>query len=125
MKNFVTVAAAATLMAPGAAMAEEADFLVATGADLAALCSAAPADADYAAAIHMCQGFIVGVDQFHTAVMQDEAGAGIYCLPPAGAPSRDEAAASFAAWVAETPRAGDLRAVEALVRWAAAVYPCK
>lgn len=126
MKRYMPVAAVALLLSAGGALAaEQDDFRISTGGDLAALCAAAPGSADYAASIHMCQGFIVGVNQFHEAWMRAEGGAGVYCLPAAGAPTRDKAASAFATWAAGAPDAAALPAVEALMRWAAAAYPCK
>ncbi|MEX2519524.1 MAG: Rap1a/Tai family immunity protein [Paracoccaceae bacterium] len=126
MKTIMAAASAAALLsAQGASAAGRDDFLISTGADLAALCAAAPADADYAASVHMCQGFIVGVNQMHTAMSAAAGAPGVYCLPAAGAPTRDEAVAAFTAWMAVAPEVAALPAVESLVRWAAATYPCK
>ncbi|QIE55748.1 hypothetical protein G5B40_09975 [Pikeienuella piscinae] len=128
MKRTMPVAAVALLLSAGAVSAVEQDnFMVSTGADLAALCAVTPSHADYAASIHMCEGYIVGVNQFHEAWMRAKGGTGIYCLADAdaGAPTRDEVASNFAAWVAGDDDAAAAPAVEALMRWAAFTYPCK
>lgn len=124
MKTFAAIALSALLAAPGAASALEiSHFQVNKAADLVALCSAQPADQDYEAAIHMCQGFITAVDQFHTAMTMDDPSKGLYCLSGTP-PTRNEAMSRFSAWVEATPGAGDRSAVDALVSWAATVYPC-
>lgn len=124
MKTFAAIALSALIAAPGAASAVEiSNFQVNKAADLVALCNAQPADQDYEAAIHMCQGFITAVDRFHAEMTANDPSKGLYCLPP-NPPTRNDAMSRFAAWVAATPGAGDRSAVDALVTWAASVYPC-
>ena len=61
-RAFATAAAAVMGFAAASSLAvEEQAFLVDTTADLARLCGAAPESPFYAAAIHMCQGYILGV----------------------------------------------------------------
>lgn len=124
MKNCLTAAAAIALSAGAAMAASDADFRVTTGGSLATLCGAGADSPNYVAAIHMCQGYFSGVDQFHTA-MTGSGGSPIYCLPATGGPSRDQAAAAFVAWVNSDPAAASMPAVEALAQWAATTYPCK
>lgn len=123
MKKYLTAAAAIALSAGAAMAASDADFTVTTGGSLAMLCGAGADSPNYVAAIHMCQGYLSGVDQFHSA-MTGAGGAPIYCIPATGAPSRDQAAAAFVAWVNSDPNAASMPAVEALVQWAAKSYPC-
>lgn len=126
MKIFMAAASAAVLFSAwGASAVGRDDFLISTGEDLAKLCAVAPGEADYAAAIHMCQGYIVGVNQLHTAMTEAAGAQGVYCLPKTGAPTRDEVVAGFTGWIASSPDAAQLPAVEALARWAATTYPCK
>jgi hypothetical protein len=103
---------------------EDEDFLVQTAGDLAVLCAAEPEETRYAAAIHMCHGFLVGVHQYHAALHADGS-QGIYCVPETNPPTRNEAAEGFAAWVMQTPDVAGLPAVEGLVRWAAFSFPCQ
>lgn len=120
--------AAAALAAGFASMsalaADESAFLIQTGADLGRLCGAAPDHPNNVAAIHMCQGYIIGVNHFHAALASamDEP---IYCV--AGVepqPTRDTAAAGFAAWVRANPAEGERPPLDALLAWAAVTYPC-
>lgn len=124
MKKHMLLAVAAFAMSAGAASAaSNDDFRITTGASLAMLCSVEQGAPNYVAAIHMCQGYISGVDQLHSAMN----GAGvspIYCVPETAAPNRDQAMTSFAAWIRSDPDAAALPAVEALLTWAANNYPC-
>ena len=115
--------AAALLFAAPAAADENNAFLLDTAGDLAQLCAAHPADPNYAAAIHMCQGYLIGLHHMHMAVA-NAVGSSIYCLPPDAQPSRDEASAAFAAWVEASPENAGLEALDAVLIWASTTYPC-
>lgn len=100
-------------------------FIIDTAGDLGALCAATPGGPNFGPAIHMCHGYLVGVHHFHTALAahyeQD-----IYCVEAAEPlPTRDQVAAAFAEWVATTPGASEKEALDAVLEWAAAVYPCQ
>lgn len=120
MKRLLVLAALAAAAAAPSQAAQEADFRLETAGNLAALC-AAPDDL---AAIHMCQGYLVGVNQMHDAV-----GAAldkrVYCLPDDGSVSRNTAARDFAAWIAATPAAAGMSAHDGLLEWARNTYPCQ
>jgi hypothetical protein len=117
---------AALLAAPAftAAATEERDFVLDTAGDLADLC-ATPTDSPlYMAAIHMCQGYLMGVHHFHTALAA-ELGEDIYCPPPAAqAQSRNEITGAFVDWVAAHRDIRSREALDGLLSWAAAAYPC-
>jgi hypothetical protein len=118
-------AVGAALLGSGAIAVEESRFLVDDAADLAALCGASPSDPNYAAAIQMCQGYMLGVHHFHTAWAQ-QTNEDIYCLPaPPDAPSRNAIMAGFSVWAAETPGAGDMEALTGLMTWASQTFPCE
>ena len=112
--------AAALLLAGPAVAAEEEDYLLKTAGNLAALCGA-PTDVS---AIHMCHGFLVGVNRVFEAVGQG-LGDPLYCLPTDGSASRDTIARDFAAWVAATPDAASMSPSDGLLRWVRATYPCR
>jgi|AACY02.2.fsa_nt_gi hypothetical protein len=117
---------AALLAAPaiGASATEESDFVLDTTGDLADLCATAPESPLYTAAIHMCQGYLMGVHHFHTALAA-ELGDDIYCPPPAAqAQSRNEITGAFVDWVAANPDIRSREALDGLLNWAAAAYPC-
>ncbi|MEM6904555.1 MAG: Rap1a/Tai family immunity protein [Pseudomonadota bacterium] len=101
------------------AAAEDIHYQIANAGDLAWLC-ARPSDPS---AIHMCQGFLVGVHRMHLAVAE-AMGNKLYCPPGDGSVTRDSVSADFAAWVGETAGAPGMAAHEALLTWAQATYPC-
>lgn len=125
---FPSLLAAAALLAAGAPQlawaAEDDDFLIATASDLATLCSVPPEHPRHGAAVHMCHGYMIGAHHLHQAAIAPTETGGFYCVPEDSRPSRDAVVAEFVAWTAETPGAGDLPAIEGLIRWANVTYPC-
>lgn len=119
---FLALAIAGT--AGAALAAEDETFKIDTAAELAALCASAPEHRNHAAAIHMCHGYLVGVHHMHTA-MAGPMGGGVYCFPTEGAPSRNEVADAFAAWLADHPGMAGREAIEAALTFAAETYPCE
>ncbi|MEM8791788.1 MAG: Rap1a/Tai family immunity protein [Pseudomonadota bacterium] len=109
---------------PGHA-AEEKNFMVDTTGDLAALCGVGPENANYSAAIHMCQGYLLGVHHFHEALaaeLEDD----IYCTDTRNPrPSRNEIVAEFVNWVDANPTVAASEALDGLLQWAAVSFPCK
>lgn len=115
---------AALMAASPAAAVDEGDFVIDTAGDLADLCAAAPDSPLHAAAVHMCQGYLLGVHHFHTA-LAIELGNDIYCPPPPEqTQTRNEVTAAFVAWVAANPQVRGGEALDGLLAWAAAAYPC-
>jgi len=108
----------------GAFAVSRGDFAIKTARQLAELCSADPKDSDYIAAIHFCEGFLVGAYGYHLATLQGPDTRKVICLPDP-MPSRDRAAADFSAWVASNPDDSGLDPVEAQFRWLVATWPCK
>jgi hypothetical protein len=70
-----------------------------------------------------CRGFLVGVGQYHGEVTRPGGRAPIFCLPDP-APTLEAAQAGFVAWAAANPQSAGEKAVDGLLRWAAATYPC-
>jgi len=106
--------------------ADEEDFIIDTTGDLAALCGAQPGTANYVAAIHMCQGYMIGVHHFHEALAA-EIDEDVYCEPEpnsADAPARDQVTAMFVDWVAANPSVASTEALDGFLRWANATFPC-
>lgn len=118
------LAAALLLTGQTAAAGEPEHFAVDTAADLARLCGTAQTHPNYNAAIHFCHGYLVGVHHFQVALssqMDDR----LYCVEDrTPLPTRDTAAADYAAWVAANPQVGEQEALDALVLWAMTTYPC-
>jgi hypothetical protein len=90
---------------------------------LAALCGARGTDAESTTAAGYCRGFLVGVGQYHVEISRPGGIRPAFCLPEA-APTLEVAQASFVAWAAAHPQHRDDKAVDGLLRWAAATYPC-
>lgn len=121
----VGYAASFALLGGGASQAaDESAFMLDTTGDLVTLCAAQPGDPNYAAAVHMCQGYLLGVHHFHTALAH-EVDEDIYCVDPNKTPpSRDEVVAAFVAWSQAHPELADKEALEGLLTWAGAAFPC-
>jgi len=110
------LASAAAL--PAAAQAPERGITTAT---LAQACASTGSDAAGATAVGFCRGFITGAGQYHREISAHRAP--IFCLPTPS-PSFEAAQSSFIAWAAANAQYGDAPALDGLLRWAAATYPC-
>ena len=126
--------AAATVMFAGAAQAQgdaqragiapPAGFAQGSVAHLAALCTATPDNPDQAEARGLCRGFLIGVGQYHAALHPVGAGPPpVFCLPDPR-PTLAQISAGFAAWASANQQYAAERAVDGVVRWARATYPC-
>lgn len=94
-----------------------------TTRNLASLCAAPLTEEVGHAAQAFCRGVIVGTGQYHTEISRPGGRPAIFCLPTP-TPTLEAAQASFVAFVAREPgRDGEL-AVNGVLRWAAATYPC-
>ncbi len=110
-------------LSPAAWAASEDQFHVRTTGDYVALCTAAPDQPNYVAAIHFCQGFASGAYQYYSSLAGKSPDDRFVCLsnPP---PSRDQALAAFVAWVRANPSAQNDPPVESIFRYLAQTYPC-
>ena len=128
MKALVTallsVSMTASAFTTSALAIEKDDFDAKTALQLANLCRAQPADPNYVAAIHFCEGFMVGAYRYHQATLDGPSTREVICLPEA-APSRDGAAAKFVAWLDGHPQYREDDAVEAQFKWLTDTWPCK
>ncbi len=94
-----------------------------TAASLAAACGVVEGDPVYAEASGYCRGFLTGAGQYHVEISRSGGAPALFCLSDP-APSLDQVAASFAAWVKANPQYGEDKAVDGLMRWATTTYPC-
>jgi Ssp1 endopeptidase immunity protein Rap1a len=108
---------------PASAIGGE-EFLLRSGADLVALCSAPTADPLYTAAVHMCHGFGAGTYQTIVALTRHEKLEPVLCSPDPP-PSRNETVARFLEWAKRNPQRLTEPAVEALGRFFLAEFPCR
>ena len=115
----------ATLLSPVAAAAAvtEDDILVRTTADIIDLCSATPSETLYTAAVHFCQGYLVGAFQYHL-----EASAALgrrkLCLA-APAPTRNEGVQMFIAWTRQNPQFWSGHPVDTMIRFVETKWACR
>lgn len=132
MRIFVTTAALLGL-ASGAALAQgmtgtaaaEPVTQVSTVADLAAICDPAASSPLRLESIAYCQGFITAAGQYHAAL--NPAGSAVsrplYCVPTP-APTVAETGLGFAAWARQNPQHNAEPAIDGLLRYAQASFPC-
>ncbi|MEM6933765.1 MAG: Rap1a/Tai family immunity protein [Pseudomonadota bacterium] len=98
---------------------EDTNYLLKTAGDLAALCGA-PSDPS---AIHMCQGFMVGVHRMQLEIAE-ATGTQLYCIPQDGSVTRDSISADLSAWIASDAKLVGMKPAEAVITWAKTVHPC-
>jgi hypothetical protein len=123
MKRILAAAAlCGALLAPNA-QAQEA-VGAETAAQLAALCTASTNDLRGHVAVAYCHGFFAGAGQYHASLYPPGRRSDPRFCVPNPPPTVGAAAASFAAWVGANPQHAGERAVDAMLRWARATYPC-
>jgi Rap1a immunity proteins len=128
-RHLIPIAAMATvavgLSSARAAPVTRDDFLVATTANLVALCSAAETDPLYTPARNFCQGFTVGT---YRAISAEEAASRsrrkLFCVPANG-PTRDQAIADFVKWASGRPKTLASSPSDGVVEFLAAQFPCR
>jgi hypothetical protein len=105
-----------------ASVAEE-DFRLDTFKDLVTLCGVAANDPNASAAIHMCHGYVTGLVHFHELVGRALEGT-VYCLAEDKRPARDDAIGMLVNWSRDHPEYNSEEAIDGVLRWLAAKYPC-
>ncbi|MDO9503063.1 Rap1a/Tai family immunity protein [Falsiroseomonas sp.] len=76
-----------------------------------------------AAAVAYCRGFLVGAGQYHEASTARGGLTPIFCLGEA-TPTVEQAQIAFVAWARANPQHAGERAIDGVMRWAAAAFPC-
>ncbi|MBX9698685.1 MAG: hypothetical protein K2X74_04570 [Acetobacteraceae bacterium] len=95
-----------------------------TVSELAAVCAIGPDSPEHTAASFFCRGFLAGVGQYHAAMHPIGRGRPpIFCVPDPP-PTLRAAAGGFVAWAAANPQHAGEAAVDGLMRYAAATWPC-
>lgn len=95
-----------------------------TANDLAAICDPAWSGVPRLEAIAYCQGFLTGFGQYHALLYpQDGPARPLFCVPVPG-PTVAQSGLAFATWARENPRYGNEPALDGLLRWAQASFPC-
>jgi hypothetical protein len=109
----------------GAAATTE-HFKVPTAQDLAELCSVSQDDPLRVAAIHFCEGYLVGAYHYYRSLVVGSGGKikPFVCFPNPE-PTRDEVVQQFVGWLRINPRYQSEMPVNALFKFAAETWPCK
>ena len=97
------------------------NFLLRNTADLVSLCNAQPSDPNRIAAIHFCQGFVLGIrhyDDISQNALQDK----LYCQEQRV--TRDQGMAMYVKWHLAHPEFQGESPLDGVVRWAMATWPC-
>jgi hypothetical protein len=95
-----------------------------TAQDLVNVCAVADDDPNVEGARAFCYGFLSGTASYHASINAGKKAKPLYCLPEAGV-SRAEGARLFVAWGRANPKYLGEAPVDALMRFAAATWPCK
>lgn len=97
------------------------NFLLRNTADLVSLCNAQPNDPNRIAAIHFCQGFILGIrhyDDVSEATLQSS----LYCHKERS--TRNEVVALYVKYHLDNPQYQSEPAIDGVIRAAMATWPC-
>jgi hypothetical protein len=100
----------------------EEDFVSKTTGALASLCSAAPTDKLYTAAVNFCHGFGAGAYGMMAAAQQADPKLNLFCTPPDL--TRNEAVAAIVSWAGGRPERAALPAIDGIAAFLTETYPC-
>lgn len=114
------------LLSTGSANANvtEEDFIAMKTQNIINLCTASPEDVHYQAAIHFCQGYVVGAFHFYAAQAANRPELKLVCYPEPK-PSRNDAIGMFVAWAKQHPEFMNELPVETEFRFLTEKWPCK
>ena len=117
--------AAMAQMTPMAPAGGGAVTQVSTVSDLAAICDPATSNPLRLESIAYCQGFLTAAGQYHAALhpAASQVSQPLFCIPTP-APTVAESGLAFAAWTRQNPQHNAEPAIDGLLRWAQATYPC-
>jgi len=116
--------AVALLIPTLAAAADQEDFVVDSTDDLIGLCTTAPSDPLYSAAVHFCHGYLVGAYDYYAAANSGPEGQRLVCFPDPP-PSRNDAVAMFVKWAKAHPEYMNEPPVETEFRFLMEKWPCQ
>ena len=100
------------------------DFVAKTTQNLINLCTASPQDSQYQAAIHFCQGYLVGAYQYYVAVSTNNPALQLVCFSEPK-PSRNDAIDQFISWMQKHPEYLSETPVETEFRFLSERWSCK
>lgn len=125
-RKLICVMFAVVLLMPTLASAatDVPDFIVDSTDDIVDLCTTAPDDPLYTAAIHFCHGFMVGAYAYYDAQASGPEGVRLVCFPDP-APSRNAAIDMYVEWAKAHPEHMNEAPVETLFMFLTEEWPCK
>jgi Rap1a immunity proteins len=115
------IAATACSIALSAGAATHSDFTVGTTRDLVNLCGAPENDPLRVAALHFCEGYVVGAFQVYQKAIAPTTRLVCMSQPP----TRDQGVAMFLNWAKTHPQNMDDAAVDGLFRFLSEAFPCR
>jgi hypothetical protein len=78
----------------------------------------------YMAAVHFCEGYLVGAYHYQEALYSGPDQTPLVC-PPNPKPSRDQAIAEYIAWAKSHPEYGKELAVNTMMKYLIEHWPCQ
>lgn len=129
MKRILSAGTIALLLGGTAAIAQQAAQQpivthVQTVNELAAVCDPTWGGVPRLEAIAYCQGFLTSAGQYHA--LMNPPGSPVrplFCVPNPG-PTIAQSGVGFARWARENPSYGNEPALDGMLRWAQASFPC-
>lgn len=126
MQRLLLLALAGGLAAAAPARAEVTaeNFRGGRTADLVALCGDPAGDRNHTAALAYCHGFLVAAAQYHASTTGlDRPLRPVFCVPNPQ-PTLNQVTESFVRWAQGNPQHNGEKAIDGVMRFAAATYPC-
>lgn len=124
IKAFVLSVSALLLLPGWVGAVSEKDFEAKTTEQILNLCTAAPGDPLYQAAVNFCHGYLVGAYHYYAAQHSGPDAPKFVCLPNPP-PSRSSNIAMFIEWVKARPQYWEEAPVETEFRYLMEKWPCK
>lgn len=106
-----------------ASAVEESHFEVKNAADLIAVCTTAPGDSKYTAALHFCHGYVVGAYHYYESLVTAPMYQPLFCPDDKQQP-RDRFIKDFIAWAKAHPQYNNELAVHVLFKYMIERWPC-
>ncbi len=124
-RKLVGVMFAVVLMIPAlASAAQQKDFVVQSTEEIIGLCTTAPDDPLYTAAMNFCQGYLVGAYAYYAAQASGPEGDRLVCFPDP-VPSRNAAIDMYVKWAKAHPEHMKEAPVDTLFMFLTEKWPCK
>lgn len=109
-------------LAGQAGAVEPTNFVMRNNADLKALCSTAPTDPEYVAAIHFCHGVGVGIVRYYEALKEGKGFTPLFCFPEGL--TRNQAIEAYVAYSKAHPEYDQEAVGDVIMKFLVDTYPC-